>query len=84
MADISPSAVLALIQEQHIVEAEEPLTTDSDLFAWGLDSLAMMQLLLHLEQQFGRRLSPEGLTRDHFTTATTLAAWVSAQPMNSN
>ncbi|TDU81559.1 acyl carrier protein [Prosthecobacter fusiformis] len=77
MPDISPDAVIALILEHHIVETNEPLTPDSDLFSRGLDSLAMMQLMLQLERQFGVRISPSEMTRNHFATATVLATWLS-------
>ena len=80
METLSPQAVLALILDQQLVETPEPLTTETDLFACGLDSLAMMQLLLHLERHFGVRLPPAEMTRERFTTATSLAAWVAAQP----
>lgn len=77
MPDISPNAVIALIVEHQIVETNEALTPESDLFSCGLDSLAMMQLMLHLERQFSIRISPADMTRNHFATATVLAGWLS-------
>ncbi len=77
MPDILPDTVLALIHEHQIVETEEALTADSDLFSHGLDSLAMMQLMLHLERQFQVQISPAEMTRNHFATASVLAQWLS-------
>lgn len=77
MPEITPIAVITLIQEHQIVEVTEPLTPESDLFSHGLDSLAMMQLMLHLEREFGVRISPSEMTRNHFATATVLARWLS-------
>lgn len=77
MPDITPQAVIALILEQHIVETDEPITPDTDLFSLGLDSLATMQLMLHLEREFGVRISPQEMTRNHFASATVLAGWLS-------
>lgn len=77
MPDITAKSVIALIVEQQIVETDEPLTPESDLFASGLDSLAMMQLMLHLEREFGVRISPAEMTRNHFATAAVLAKWLS-------
>ncbi|SKA77012.1 Aryl carrier domain-containing protein [Prosthecobacter debontii] len=77
MSDISPHAVIGLIVHHHIVEADEPLTPESDLFACGLDSLAMMQLMLHLESEFKVRIDPAQMTRNHFATPTVLAQWLS-------
>lgn len=76
MSDIPPQAVLALIAEQHLVDTTEPLAADTDLFACGLDSLAMMQLMLHLENRFAVRIPPAEMTRERFASATALAAWM--------
>ena len=73
---ITPEAVLELIVEQQIVESPEPLTTTTDLFGQGLDSMAMMQLLLHLEDRFGLEVTPAEMTRDRFQTATALAGFL--------
>lgn len=77
MSSISTQAVIDLIQKFHIVDTEEPLTPDSDLFSCGLDSLAMMQLMLHLERDFNVRISPAEMTRNHFATPEVLATWLS-------
>jgi acyl carrier protein len=80
LADISPTVLIDLLTEQEIVDTSEPLTPESDLFACGLDSLAMMQLLLHLEQRFKVRIALKDMTRERFSTATNLAAYLSGQP----
>ncbi|HAL71321.1 MAG TPA: acyl carrier protein [Verrucomicrobiales bacterium] len=77
MPDISPEAVITLILQHQIVETDGALTADADLFAKGLDSMAMMQLMLHLEREFGVRISPADMTRNHFATARVLAGWLS-------
>lgn len=77
MPDISPQAVIGLIIQHQIVESDEPLTPESDLFACGLDSLAMMQLMLHLEREFQVRITPSEMTRNHFANASVLAQWLS-------
>ncbi|MDZ4287109.1 MAG: acyl carrier protein [Prosthecobacter sp.] len=82
-ADISPATVIALLIEQQIVDPSDPLTPESDLFACGMDSLAMMQLLLHLERDFAVRISPEEMTRERFATAAALAAWLSTRKRTS-
>jgi acyl carrier protein len=76
-AEISPAFVIDLLTEQQIVETCDPLTPESDLFACGMDSLAMMQLLLHLEKVLGIRVTPEEMTRERFATAAALAGWLS-------
>lgn len=56
------------ILQQDVLESDDPITSDSDLFALGLDSMAIMQLLLVLEDEFGVALDPTDLSRDHFQT----------------
>ena len=75
--EISPATLIALIVELQIVEATYVLTADADLFAQGMDSLAIMQLLLHVEQRYGIRIPPGEMTRERFATPAVLAAWLS-------
>lgn len=77
--DITPDAVLNLILEQQIIETPAPVEPDTDLFALGLDSMAMMQLLLHIEDRFGISVGAGEMTRDRFATAVALAAFLSAK-----
>lgn len=83
MPDISPEAVITLILQHQIVETDGSLTADADLFAAGLDSMAMMQLMLHLEREFGVRISPADMTRNHFATARVLSGWLSHPNRNA-
>ena len=70
---ITPENVIELLTSEHILEPQEPITSDADLFALGLDSMAMMQLLLQLEVCFGVSVSPAELKRDRFATPAALA-----------
>ncbi|MBA2696386.1 MAG: acyl carrier protein [Actinobacteria bacterium] len=52
-------------------------TTDEDLFArGGISSLFAMELVLHLEQQFGVAVPGPELTMDNFRTVQAMAALV--------
>lgn len=75
-ATISPAAVIELLTSEHILEPQEPLAPETDLFSMGLDSMAMMQLLLHIEQRFGIAVSPAEMTRERFATPSALAAFL--------
>jgi acyl carrier protein len=75
-SEITADAVLSLILDQQIVESGEPVTVTTDLFAVGMDSMAMMQLLLHIEDRFGIAVAPGEMTRDRFSTAAALAAFL--------
>ena len=72
-APISPAAVIELLTAEHILEPQEPLTPESDLFSMGLDSMAMMQLLLQIEERFRLTINPAEMTRERFATANALA-----------
>ena len=73
---ITPENVIELLTSEHILEPQEPITPEADLFALGLDSMAMMQLLLQLEVCFGVSVSPAELKRDRFATAAALARFL--------
>lgn len=72
--EITAAALLRLIMEEGLVEEE--LGEGSDLAAHGLDSLAMMRLVILIERDFGVRVPPEGMTRARFATAAALALWL--------
>lgn len=78
-ADLSADSVLSLILEQQIIESAEPVSVTTDLFALGLDSMAMMQLLLHIEDRFGIAIAPGEMTRDRFATAAALAKFLAGK-----
>ncbi|MCX6849770.1 MAG: acyl carrier protein [Verrucomicrobia bacterium] len=73
---ISPAAVIELLTSEHILEPQEPLTPDTDLFSMGLDSMAMMQLLLLIEERFRLTINPAEMTRERFATASALAGFL--------
>ena len=75
-ATISPAAVIELLTSEHILEAPEPIAPDADLFSLGMDSMAMMQLLLHIEMRFGLAVSPAEMTRERFASASALAGFL--------
>jgi acyl carrier protein len=68
--------LLGLVEE-HLLDASQarigPLTRLADA---GLDSMAVMQLLLLIEDRFGLWLPEEDLTRENFACIRSLAAAV--------
>lgn len=70
---VSVESLISLLTDQQLLETEEEIRPDSDLFSLGMDSLAIMQLFLHLERQFGITLTPDMIQREHFTTPEKLA-----------
>lgn len=61
-----------LIQTQ-VLETAEPVQVDTDLFKAGLDSMAIMQLLLLIEQRYGVMLPASDLTAANFARPTAIA-----------
>lgn len=65
--------LLTLLREQ-ILDAATVTDAESDLFAAGLDSMGIMQLVLAIEESFGIVLEPTDLSREHFQSVTRIAA----------
>ncbi len=68
--------IIEILNTHHVVETEEALQADSDLFALGLDSLALMQLLLQIERSLGLNVPVAEIRREHFQTPASIAAWL--------
>lgn len=75
-APITAEAIITMLTEQEILPEADKIEAESDLFTLGLDSLAAMKLLLHLEQQFLISIPHDQIRRQHLTTPKNLAAWL--------
>lgn len=73
---ITAENVIDLLTSEHILEPQEPISPDADLFALGLDSMAIMQLLLQIEVRFGLSIGPAELNRERFSSANALAGFL--------
>lgn len=67
------NTLLQLLRDR-VLGTTDPLDADTPLFHAGLDSMALMQLMLLIESEFCVRLRAEDLTRQTFATPRTLAA----------
>lgn len=66
--------VAALFAEKLQIEVS---SAESDLFEMGvLDSLKFVELLVHLEEEFGTKCSLEDLEIDNFRSVARIAAFV--------
>ncbi len=72
----TPESIIALLLENDILGTEDKINADSNLFTLGLDSLALMQLLLHLENRFDVSIPTANLSSSHFSTPIRLADWL--------
>lgn len=70
--------VYQLLRDE-ILSADASFTPQSDLIAAGLDSLALTQLLLSIEESTGVWVDESLLTPEHFKSAESLASLVFEQ-----
>lgn len=70
---------LTLLLRTEILGTAEDLTPQCDLFAAGLDSMGIMQLLLSIEDRFGVAIDPAELSRENFSTAEKIAALIAGK-----
>jgi len=71
-----PTELIDWLNDEGVLELDWDFPEDGDLFAAGLDSMAVMQLVVAVEDRFGIELAPEDLTKAHLATPTTLAALI--------
>lgn len=70
--------LLDLIRTE-VLDTGEMLTPQSDLFAAGLDSMGIMQLLLAIEDRFGVAIDPADLSRANFSSTEKIAVLVAGK-----
>lgn len=70
--------LLDLIRTE-VLDTGEMLTPQSDLFAAGLDSMGIMQLLLAIEDRFGVVIDPADLSRANFSSTEKIAVLVAGK-----
>lgn len=61
----------------HLFPLGEDVDVDTDLHAEGLDSLALMQLILLIEKEHGVSIVPADLDRENFSTLGNIAVLIS-------
>jgi acyl carrier protein len=64
------------VLRDEILAADDSFTPRSNLIAAGLDSLALTQLMLSIEESTGVWVDESFLTPEHFESAESLAALV--------
>jgi len=69
--------VVAMLREEGIVDLSPDFPADGDLFAEGMDSMAVMQLIVVAEERFGAVIGPEDAGRENLATPSDLARLIS-------
>lgn len=62
--------------DSHLFPLGEDVSATTDLHAEGLDSLALMQLILILEKEYCISIVPADLDRENFSTLENIAALI--------
>lgn len=73
---LSSNVLLSLVRETVLPDLPADFPADGDLFEAGLDSMGVMQLVMFLEERFGKKVEPEELSRANFRSGAALAALV--------
>jgi acyl carrier protein len=72
----SVAAAIVRFINAEIMASAHPIAADDALAAAGVDSMALLKVLVFLEREFGVWIPDEDLTDDVITSARTLAAYV--------
>jgi len=64
---------LASLITERFFDSSSPVTAQTDLFAAGLDSMGIMQLVVMVEEKWNIAIESGDLTRENFSTPQNLA-----------
>lgn len=71
--------VVAMLREEELFELPGDFSAASDLFDLGMDSMAVMQLIVIIEERWGVALGAADASRENLGTAEKLAAAIEAK-----
>jgi acyl carrier protein len=78
-ASPTPTELIDWLNDEGVLELDWDFPEDGDLAAAGLDSMAVMQLVVAVEDRWAIELGPEDLTKANLATPITLAALIVAR-----
>lgn len=67
---------LVHLVSERLLETQPGFNADSNLYESGLDSMAIMQLLILIEEEYGVALPESELTRQNFSTVRSVAGLI--------
>ena len=70
---------LVQLVSERLLETQPGFDADSNLYESGLDSMAIMQLLILIEEEYGVALPESELTRQNFSTVRSVAGLIRAR-----
>jgi len=75
----SPTELIDWLNGEGLLELDWDFPEDGDLFGAGLDSMAVMQIVVAVEDEYGVELGPDDLTKENLATPITLARLIAAK-----
>jgi acyl carrier protein len=75
-ASPTPTELIDWLNDEGILELDWDFPEDGDLAGAGLDSMAVMQLVVAVEDRWGIELGPDDLTKANLATPTSLASLI--------
>ncbi len=76
---ISPGTMIELVRETVLPDLPADFGTEADFFEAGLDSMGVMQLVMYLEERYGKKVEPTELSRANFRSGQAMVALVMGQ-----
>lgn len=74
--EVDGRTVIEWLRGEEILPLDEGFPADGDLFLAGLDSMAVMQLVVAAEERFGVALQASDLSKENLGTAESLASLI--------
>lgn len=71
--------VVEMLRQEELFEVPDEFGVDSDLFELGMDSMAVMQLIVIIEERWGVALGAADASRESLGTPSRLAATIRAR-----
>lgn len=79
MVNCAAEDILAMLGEEQLVELPPDAGAETDLFEAGMDSMAVMQLIVVLEERWGVVLGAADVDRESLGTPARMAATINAR-----
>ena len=70
---------LVTLVSERLLETQPGFGADSNLYEAGLDSMALMQLLILVEEEYGVSIPESALTKQNFSTVRHLSQIIHAR-----
>lgn len=78
-SEATPATMIELVRENVLPDLAADFGAEGDFFDAGLDSMGVMQLVILLEERFGRKVEAAELSRANFRSGNALAMLVNGK-----